>query len=194
MAVLLPMKLTDKLMYIEILGRDVANGGLDVVGDPFHEVGRVLVLDVEHLLVDLLGGQATTEHGGGGEVAAVAGVGGTHHVLGVEHLLRQLGHSQSTVLLRTTRSQGGKANHVEVETGEGDQVDGELAQIGVELTGEAEGASDTAHDGRHEMAEISECGGGELQSAEADVVRAKRRRQNACVRNGSVENLRRSRR
>ena len=79
-------------------------------------------------------------------------------------------------------------------TGEGDQVDGELAQIGVELTGEAEGASDTAHDGRHEMAEISECGGGELQSAEADVVRAKRRRQNACVRNGSVENLRRSRR
>ena len=33
---------------------DVANGGLHVVGDPFHKVAAILVLDVEHLLIDLL--------------------------------------------------------------------------------------------------------------------------------------------
>ena len=34
-------------------GRDVADGSLDIVGDPLDEVTAVLVLDVEHLLVDL---------------------------------------------------------------------------------------------------------------------------------------------
>ena len=33
---------------------DVADGSLDIVGDPFDEVGRVLVLYVQHLLVNLL--------------------------------------------------------------------------------------------------------------------------------------------
>ena len=47
---------------------DVADGGLDIVGDPLDEVGRVLVLDVEHLLVDLLHGHAAPEHGGDGQV------------------------------------------------------------------------------------------------------------------------------
>ena len=34
-------------------GWDVADGGLDVVGDPLDEVAAVLVLDVQHLLVHL---------------------------------------------------------------------------------------------------------------------------------------------
>jgi len=72
--------------HLEAFGGDVADGGLDVVGDPLNEVRRVLVLDVEHLLVNLLGGHAATEHAGSGEVAAVAGVGSAHHVLGVERL------------------------------------------------------------------------------------------------------------
>ena len=42
-----------------------------VVGDPLDEVGGVLILDVEHLLVDLLHGHASTEHGGDGEVAKI---------------------------------------------------------------------------------------------------------------------------
>ncbi|KAF8290533.1 hypothetical protein TcYC6_0003130 [Trypanosoma cruzi] len=37
--------------HLQALGRDVADGGLDVVRDPLNEVGRVLVLHVEHLLV-----------------------------------------------------------------------------------------------------------------------------------------------
>merc|ERR1719305_1117759 len=67
--------------HLEALGGDVAHGGLDVVGDPLDEVGRVLVLDVEHLLVNLLGGHTATVHNGASEVAAVARIGGAHHVL-----------------------------------------------------------------------------------------------------------------
>merc|ERR1719360_368179 len=51
--------------HLETLWWDIADGGLDVVGDPFNEVGGVLVLDVQHLLIDFLGGHAATEHGGG---------------------------------------------------------------------------------------------------------------------------------
>ena len=40
--------------HLETSGWDVTDGGLDVVGDPLHEVGGVLVLHIEHLLVDLL--------------------------------------------------------------------------------------------------------------------------------------------
>ena len=47
---------------------DVADGGLDIVGDPFDEVGRVLVLYIQHLLVNLLHRHASAEHGGDGEV------------------------------------------------------------------------------------------------------------------------------
>merc|ERR1712226_1145357 len=42
--------------HLESLWWDIADGGLDVVGDPLDEVGGVLVLDIEHLLIDFLGG------------------------------------------------------------------------------------------------------------------------------------------
>merc|ERR1712205_22390 len=61
-------------------------------------------------------------------------------------------------------------NHEEVEAGEGHDVDGELAQVAVELAGEAQRARDARHDGRHKVVEVAEGRGGELQSAEADVV------------------------
>ena len=67
--------------HLESLGRDIANSGLDVVGDPLNEVAAVLVLDVEHLLVNFLGGHAATEHGSCGEVATMARISGRHHVL-----------------------------------------------------------------------------------------------------------------
>ena len=50
--------------HLETSGGNVTDGGLDVIRDPLHEVRAVLVLDVEHLLVNLLHGHTTTEHSG----------------------------------------------------------------------------------------------------------------------------------
>ena len=41
--------------HLESLWWDIANSRFDVVWDPLNEVGGVLVLNVEHLLVDFLG-------------------------------------------------------------------------------------------------------------------------------------------
>ena len=66
--------------------RNITDGSLDVVRDPLHEIGGVLVLDVQHLLVHLLHRHPAPEDRGHGQIPAVPGVAGRHHVLGVEHL------------------------------------------------------------------------------------------------------------
>jgi len=133
--------------HLETLWWDVTHRGLDVVGDPLDEVARVLVLDIEHLLINLLGGHAATEEGRACEIATVAWIGSTHHILGIKHLLGKLWHSECTILLRTTGGKWGEASEEEVEAGEWDQVDSKLAEVGVKLTREAEAASDARHAG-----------------------------------------------
>ncbi len=131
--------------HLQPTRRNVANGSLDIVRNPLDEVGRVLVLDVEHLLVDLLHGHTAAEDGSNGQVASVARVAGGHHVLRVEHLLGELGDGEGAVLLRTTGGERCETGHEEVETRERDHVDGQLPQIGVELAREAKASRDTGH-------------------------------------------------
>ena len=57
-----------------------------------------------------------------------------------------------------------------METWEWDEVDSELSEIGVELTGESEAAGDTGEGGRHQVVEITVGWGGELEGSEADIV------------------------
>jgi len=137
--------------HLESLRRDVAHGGLDVVRDPLNKVRRVLVLHVKHLLVDFLGGHAATEHARSGEVTSVTRVSGAHHVLGVELLLGQFRDGQGTVLLGPTGGQRSESNHEEVKTRERDKVHSELAEVGVELTGETEARGHAGHGSRHEV-------------------------------------------
>ena len=156
--------------HLETTGRDGAESGLDVVGDPLDEVRRVLVLDVAHLVLDLLHGDLAAEVGRAGQVATVAEVGRSHHVLGVEHLLGELGHGDGTEGVRATAGERSETNHEEVETGEGHHVDGKLPQVRVELTGETQAGGDTRHDGGDQVVQVTVRGVVELERAHADVV------------------------
>ena len=100
------------------------------------------------------------------------GVTGGHHILGVEHLLSELRDGDGAVLLASTSGQGSVSSHEEVETWEGDHVDGQLPQVRVQLTGEAQAGGDTRHDDRHEVVEVAVRWGRELEGTEADVVQS----------------------
>jgi len=118
--------------HLEALRRDVADGRFDVVRDPLDEVGRVLVLHVEHLLVDFLGGHASSEESGRGELTAVSRVSSAHHVLSVEHLLGEFRHSECSVLLGSAGGERSESDHEEVQSWEWHQVDCHLPEVGVE--------------------------------------------------------------
>ena len=158
--------------HLETTWWDVTNSGLDVVWDPFNKVAAVLVLDVQHLFVDLLHGHTPTEHGGDGEVTTVTRITGRHHVLGIEHLLRQFRYCQGPVLLTSSGCQRSKPWHEEVETRKRHHVDGQFTEVGVELTWESETGGDSGHGGGDEMVQIPVGWGGELQGSEADVVQS----------------------
>jgi hypothetical protein len=49
------------------------------------------------------------------------------------------------VLLASSGGEWGKSGHEEMETGEGDHVDGQLPQIRVQLTREAEAGGHSGH-------------------------------------------------
>jgi hypothetical protein len=156
--------------HLEALWWDIADWWLDVVGDPFNEVAGVLVLNIEHLFINLLGGHTATEHCGGSEVATVTWVRGAHHVLGIEHLGSEFWDSECTVLLGATGGKGSETSHEEVETGEGDKVNSKLAEVRVELTWEAEAAGNTRECSWDEVVKVTIGWGGELEGSEANIV------------------------
>ena len=85
----------------------------------------------------------------------MSGVAGRHHVLGVEHLLGQLGHGEGAVLLGAAGGQRCEAGHEEVEAGEGNHVDRQLAQVSVELAGEPEAGGHTGHGQGDQVVEVT---------------------------------------
>ena len=160
MAVLLPMKVAD---IFSPQGGNVARGHLHAVGDPLHEVAAVLVLHVEHLLVYLIHRHVTPEDSSHRQVVAMAGVTGSHHVLGVEYLL-------GLVMLAVPAGHGSKVGHEEVQGWEGHRVHHQLVQVCVQLAWEVQAGGDPAHGGQHQVAEVSVCGVGQFQGVKANVV------------------------
>ncbi len=104
--------------HLETLGRNVTDGCLEVVGDPFDKVRRVFVDHLVHLFVNDLGGDLSSEHHGAGEVTSVTRIGGAHHVLGIKGLLGEFGHRQDTESLRAVGGQRSESNGEKVETRE----------------------------------------------------------------------------
>ncbi|RUS84159.1 hypothetical protein EGW08_008087, partial [Elysia chlorotica] len=149
---------------------DVAHCCLHVVWDPLNEVAAVFVLHVEHLFVHLLHGHLSAEHGGGGEIAPMPWVAGRHHILGVEHLLGELGYGQVPVPLGAAGGERREARHEEVQSREGHHVDGQFAEVGIQLARESQAGGDTGHGGGDQVIQVAVGRGGQAQSVEADVV------------------------
>lgn len=57
-----------------------------------------------------------------------------------------------------------------MQTWEWHHVDGQLSEIGVELTGESQASGDTGHDGGDKVVQVTVRGGGELEGSHANVV------------------------
>ena len=108
-------------------------------------VARFLVMHPRHGVIHLLHGDAASEHGGHGEVAASPGVAGRHAAAGLEQLLDQLRHAQLLESCVAAADERRQAGHEEVEAGEGNHVDRQLAQVSVELAGEPKGGGHTGH-------------------------------------------------
>ena len=98
-------------------------------------------------------------------------IGGAHHVFGVPHLRGDFRHRKRAVLLRASGRERRETNHKEVQARERHQVHREFTQISVELTRESQAASDTGHNRRNQVVQVTKRRVREFQRAEADVVK-----------------------
>merc|ERR1712127_750766 len=125
-------------------------------------VTRVLVLNVQHLFVDLLHGHSSSEHGGNSQVSTVSWIASSHHVFSIEHLLGQFWNGQGPVTLGASAGQRSETWHEKVQPWEWNRINSQFPQISVKLTWKSEARGDTGHGGGHQVVQITVGGGGEF--------------------------------
>merc|ERR1719153_189313 len=84
------------------------------IPSPVYQWRKAFLLNIQHLLVNFFHGHPTTEHCSYCEIPPMSGITGCHHVLGVKHLLCELGNCESSVLLTAPGCQGGETRHEEM--------------------------------------------------------------------------------
>src|SRR5205814_5693347 len=85
-------------------------------------------------------------------------------------LLSQLRDADGAERVGATAGQGSKADHEEVQTREGHHVDGNLAEVRVQLAGESKTGRNTGHNCRDQVVEVAIGGVRQFEGAHADVV------------------------
>merc|ERR1712224_360561 len=100
----------------------------------------------------------------------MARVSSTHHVFSIEHLLCELWHCESTVLLGASGCERREADHEEVKTREGNKIHSKLAEICIQLTRETKARCHTTHGCADEMVKITVSWRGQLKGPEANIV------------------------
>ena len=150
------------MVVCRVLRTHVHKGGACI--QPFICCGRTSISEQNS-------GHTASEECSGCQVTSMARISCTHHILGIKHLLSELRDCESTVLLRSTRSQRSEACHEEMQAWERDQVHSNLAKITIQLPWEAEAASHTTHRGTHEVIKITICGCCQLQCPETDIIK-----------------------
>ena len=177
--------------HLETTWGNRAEGGLNVVGNPLHEVCSVFVLDIAHLVFNFLHGDLTTaavalvrvelvplergeclQDSRAGEISTIPKVRCSHHVLRVEHLLGQFRHADSAERLSTTAGEGGKADHEEVKTWEWHHVNGQFTKVRVKLTRETQTGGDARHDRGDQVVQVAVRRVRQLQGTSADIVQS----------------------
>ncbi len=148
--------------HLHTCWRDVTDGGLEIVGDPFNEISQVLADHFKHFIINFIDGHGSMEHHHVGEVPSMLGVGSTHHVLGIKCLRSKLVHRQRAEIRRARWCQWSKSHKEEMQMGKGDHIHRELLQVAVQLAQEMEGAHRSSDGHQDEQVEINKTGLGSL--------------------------------
>jgi hypothetical protein len=112
------------------------------------------------------------QDGRAGKITTIAEVRSSHHVLWVEHLLGKFWNSDGAERVSATAGERSETNHEEMETWERNHVDGQLAEIRVELTWEAKTSGHARHNGGNQVVEIAIRWVVQLKCAHANVVQS----------------------
>ncbi|KFP58522.1 hypothetical protein N322_10533, partial [Cariama cristata] len=117
--------------HLEATRRYVAHCHLDIVWDPLHKVTAVLVLDGQHLLINLLHGHGTAKDSSHCQIPPMSWVTGCHHIFGIKHLLGELWNGECSVLLAASGCQRSEAWHEKVKAWERDHIYCQLPEVSI---------------------------------------------------------------
>uniref|UniRef100_A0A914KFQ9 Uncharacterized protein n=1 Tax=Meloidogyne incognita TaxID=6306 RepID=A0A914KFQ9_MELIC len=87
----------------------------------------------------------STEDGSNSQIASMAWITSSHHILGVEHLLGQFRNILSLESNRTFSCEWSKSRHEEVKSRKRHHIDSQLAKVCIQLARKTKASSNSRH-------------------------------------------------